>query len=53
MSNVRTVSNEDVARFPHLRLGDVITVEEEAKLREGKVEPVVKVKAEKSTRKKK
>jgi len=51
MSNVRTVTNEDVARFPSLRLGDVITPGEEAKLGEGKVESSIEVKPKKRKKK--
>jgi hypothetical protein len=39
MSNVRTISQEDLDKYPSLsgkKVGDTITAEEDAKLREGK-----------------
>lgn len=41
MSNVRTISQEDLDKYPSLKgkkVGDTITAEEDAKLREGKKE---------------
>ena len=50
MSNIRTVSQEDLDKYPSLRgkkVGDTITAEEDYRLREGKekkaVKPEVKV----------
>lgn len=41
MSNVRTISQEDLDKYPSLRgkkVGDTITAEEDAKLREKKAD---------------
>jgi hypothetical protein len=45
MSNVRTISQEDLDKYPSLKgkkVGDTITAEEDAKLREGKADKASK-----------